>query len=156
MITEKVTESKRVFRHTSPEVNNKISRNIEMSVAYFAEHSDQIDARIDEMNDEWTIEQTLQTNASILALSGLFAGIFGRKIWLLLPLVVLGFLLQHAIQGWCPPVVLFRRLGFRTSEEINRERNALCALRGDFDPVAQVREEKGNNRAEKILNLMHG
>jgi hypothetical protein len=41
-------------------------------------------------------------------------------------------LLLHAVQGWCPPVPLFRRLGFRTSAEIHQERYALKALRGDF------------------------
>jgi hypothetical protein len=46
--------------------------------------------------------------------------------------MVTGFLLQHAIQGWCPPVPILRRLGFRTADEINRERYALKALRGDF------------------------
>ena len=40
--------------------------------------------------------------------------------------------LQHALQGWCPPVPLFRRLGFRTEAEINQERYALKVLRGDF------------------------
>ena len=43
-----------------------------------------------------------------------------------------GFLLQHALQGWCPPVPVFRRLGVRTTAEIDRERYALKALRGDF------------------------
>jgi hypothetical protein len=33
-----------------------------------------------------------------------------------------GFLLQHALQGWCPPVPLLRQLGFRTSYEIEEER----------------------------------
>jgi hypothetical protein len=46
------------------------------------------------------------------------------------------FLLQHAVQGWCPPIIWFRRLGVRTSTEIDHERNALKALRGDFRHVA--------------------
>jgi len=50
----------------------------------------------------------------------------------LLPTVVLSFLLLHAIQGWCPPVPVLRRLGIRTREEIDRERYALKALAGDF------------------------
>jgi hypothetical protein len=45
-------------------------------------------------------------------------------------------LLQHAVQGWCPPIPILRRLGFRTADEINRERYALKALRGDFDSIA--------------------
>jgi hypothetical protein len=52
--------------------------------------------------------------------------------WLLFPAAVAGFLLQHAVQGWCPPVSIFRRLGFRTQSEIDEERYALKALRGDF------------------------
>ena len=40
---------------------------------------------------------------------------------------------RHAVKGWCPPVPLFRRLGVRTCGEIERERYALKALRGDFD-----------------------
>jgi hypothetical protein len=45
------------------------------------------------------------------------------------------FLLQHALQGWCPPVPLFRSLGVRTASEIDEERYALKALRGDFEDV---------------------
>ena len=45
------------------------------------------------------------------------------------------FLLQHALQGWCPPLPLLRRLGVRTQAEIERERYALKAIRGDFAGV---------------------
>jgi hypothetical protein len=48
------------------------------------------------------------------------------------PLVVGSFLLQHAVQGWCPPLPVFRRWGVRTQPEIDYERYALKALRGDF------------------------
>jgi hypothetical protein len=58
-----------------------------------------------------------------------------NRKWLFLPGVVAGFLLQHAVQGWCPPLPLFRRLGIRTASEIEYERYALKALRGDFEQV---------------------
>jgi hypothetical protein len=45
------------------------------------------------------------------------------------------FLFQHAVQGWCPPVPILRRLGYRTAREIDDERAALKALRGDFGPI---------------------
>ena len=54
----------------------------------------------------------------------------------LLPALVTGFLFQHAVQGWCPPVPLFRRMGVRTRPEIDREKFALKALRGDFKDVS--------------------
>jgi hypothetical protein len=64
--------------------------------------------------------------------------------WLLCPSVLVGapalvtaFLFQHAMQGWCPPVPILRRLGFRTADEIGKERMALKAVRGDFDRLPQ-------------------
>ncbi len=37
-----------------------------------------------------------------------------------------------AVQEWCPPVPVFRRLGVRTCQEIDEEKYALKILRGDF------------------------
>jgi len=59
---------------------------------------------------------------------------------LILPAVVMIFLFQHAVQGWCPPLPLFRRMGKRTRHEIEEERHALKALRGDYDRVFSTSE----------------
>ncbi len=58
----------------------------------------------------------------------------------MVPAIVAGFLLQHAVQGWCPPVPIFRRMGIRTAREIDSERYALKIIRGDFEslPTRQV------------------
>lgn len=69
--------------------------------------------------------------------------------WLALPVGVAAFLLQHAVQGWCPPVPVFRRLGVRTAGEIDQERYALKALRGDFDDLASA--EATGVRARQAL-----
>ncbi|HEX4667040.1 MAG TPA: hypothetical protein VH207_10600 [Chthoniobacterales bacterium] len=90
---------------------------------------------IADLDEEWDIERWLETNASLLALSGTLLGIFVNKKFLAIPCLVLPFLLQHAIQGWCPPVPLFRRKGIRTRREIDAEKYALKALRGDFAEV---------------------
>ncbi len=50
---------------------------------------------------------------------------------------VSSFLLIHALQGWCPPLPVLRRLGFGTASEIDYERYALKALRGDFSNLHQ-------------------
>ena len=42
------------------------------------------------------------------------------------------FMLQHALQGWCPPLPVLRRMGVRTAAEIHQEIIALRILRGDF------------------------
>lgn len=55
--------------------------------------------------------------------------------WLVVPFVVSGFLLQHALQGWCPPVPILRALGIRTQYEIEVERYALKIMRSDFKDI---------------------
>ncbi|HWM47969.1 MAG TPA: hypothetical protein VNR11_13780 [Xanthobacteraceae bacterium] len=125
----------RVPSHTADEVNRRIARDIENSVRYFALHPDEIPERLRELDEEWDIERAIEANAAALAFTGVALAASGRRRWLMLPALVTGFLFQHAIQGWCPPVPILRRLGFRTAYEIEHERKALQALRGDFEKV---------------------
>lgn len=62
----------------------------------------------------------------------MLAALHDRR-WLVVPTIVTAFLLQHALQGWCPPIGLFRRIGIRTRAEVDAERYALKLLRGDLD-----------------------
>lgn len=96
------------------------------------------DRRLAELDREWDIERALEANAATLALAGVVLGFTRSRRWFLLPGVVAGFLLQHAIQGWCPPVSVFRRLGIRTAREIELERQSLKAVRGDFRDLPTV------------------
>ncbi len=124
----------RVRAHTRPEINRRIDEETARSVRLHARaERDLIAARLEELDREWDMERTLETNAAGAALGGLVLGTLFRRRWFALPFVVAGFLMQHAIQGWCPPVVLLRRRGVRTRKEIERERYALKLLRGDFD-----------------------
>ncbi len=125
----------RVPQHTAEEVNWRIQREIETSVRYFAHHPREIPERLRELDQEWDIERAIEANAAALAFTGVALAAIGRRRWLMLPALVTGFLFQHALQGWCPPVPVLRRLGFRTSYEIEQERKALEALRGDFEHV---------------------
>jgi hypothetical protein len=81
---------------------------------------------------EWDLERTVETWFASVVLTGVTLAVTRDRRWIALPAVAAGFMLQHAIQGWCPPVPLFRRLGFRTQSEIARERYALKGMRGDF------------------------
>ena len=129
----------RVRAHTAKEVNEEIERKTERRVIQAATASDAaISRRIDELGREWDMERWLETNASAIAFSGVLLGLFVNKKFLAIPALVLPFLFQHAVQGWCPPIPLFRRFGVRTRKEIDAEKYALKAVRGDFDrlPVA--------------------
>lgn len=150
------TSARRLAERTTDAVREQIQRNTDMSIAYFASHPEEIDQRLDELDQEWDIERMLQLNASALSMFGLVMGIVGRSRWLLLPLAVQGFFLQHAIQGWCPPVELFRRLGFRTQAEIESERYALKAIRGDFEDVGEDDSANAESRADRVLSAIRG
>jgi hypothetical protein len=130
------TSARRVADQTDQAVSDRLATQAERNLAYFSEHPDQIDRRLRELDEEWDIERALETGSSTLTLTGLVLGIASSRKWLLLSLAVQGFFMQHALQGWCPPLPLLRRLGFRTQYEIEQERYALKALRGDFRETA--------------------
>lgn len=119
----------RVRRSTAMHLNEEIDRKTDISIQRYANaDSDAIHRRIDELDQEWDIERALEVNASTLALSGLALGLTVNRKWLALPAVVMSFLFQHGVQGWCPPLPVLRRLGFRTRGEIDREKYELKAL----------------------------
>lgn len=122
----------RVRNSTSSIINSRI----DVAMAYsISRHKRQgraaIARRIEELDREWDIERVLEVNAATLALTGLLLGLKLNRKWLLLPGIVLPFLLQHGLQGWCPPLPLLRRLGVRTRGEIDREKYALLPLLGN-------------------------
>ena len=123
----------RVPEHTAKHVNERIRHRTEQNIAKYAAAGPQaIEQRLTELAREWDIERTLEANASIACLIGLTLGATVHPLWFIFPGVVVGFLLLHAVQGWCPPLPVFRRWHFRTAAEIDEERYALKLLRGDF------------------------
>lgn len=147
--------SERVSRHTAKKVNARIQRQIDETVAACAaEGPDAIERRLAELDREWDIERMLETNAASLSLLGVGLGAFVSRRFLILPALVGGFLLQHALQGWCPPVPLLRRLGLRTQSEIDCERYALKVLRGDFNRVKSRRRAGGNGDDKTVGSVM--
>lgn len=143
--------TRRVEAHSPERVNRRIAQRIEASIRYHAAHPERIGQRLAELDAEWDMERVLEANAASIGLAGILLGILADRRFLVLPLAVSGFLLQHALQGWCPPVPFFRRRGVRTEAEINRERMALKALRGDFGPMAQQAGDEARPRAEAAL-----
>jgi len=122
----------RVQKSTSDAINERIRMRTQQNVAKYAAHPAEIQKRLDQLDAEWDIERTLEANAAVVGLTGLLLGMKVNKKFFVLPIAVGTFLFQHAVQGWCPPVPLFRRLGVRTQKEIEHERFALKAIRGDF------------------------
>lgn len=142
----------RVSEHTPDFVNASIRRQTEDRVRHYASAGPlAIDRRLRQLDQEWDIERVLEANASSLILAGMALGSFVDRRYYLLPTVVAGFLLQHAIQGWCPPLPLFRRMGVRTAHEIEQERHALMLLRGDLQGMTG---DTGHGRVEQALQAV--
>jgi hypothetical protein len=144
--------TERVTLHTPPHVNEKIYRRIEQSIdRHGAAGPDAIDRRLAELDREWDVERTLETNFSAVVLLGMGLGLLVDRRWFALAGVAAGFTLQHAIQGWCPPVAIFRRLNVRTQTEIDYERYALKALRGDFENVRSAEHAPRRSSGSEAL-----
>ncbi len=122
----------RVRERTAPEINRRIDDELRERIRFFANMPQYIDARLKTLDEEWDVERVLEANAATFSLLGLALGSRVDRRFYGFSALVAAFLLQHAVHGWCPPLPVLRRLGFRTAAEIERERYALKALRGDF------------------------
>ncbi|WP_394836368.1 DUF2892 domain-containing protein [Pendulispora rubella] len=135
----------RVRAHTAPTVNRQLDRLTQANIdASIRGGRDAVIRRIAELDHEWDIDRAMMANFAIAGGSVLAVGIvrYTRKPFLqprrkgLLYFfgAQLGFLLLHAVAGWCPPASLFRRLGFRTKAEIENEKSIL--VRASSNPEA--------------------
>jgi hypothetical protein len=145
----------RVRSHTSNSVNEKIDQKMIDQVQQYANQSkEEISQRIQELEQEWDTERVLDANASVLAFTGLMLGIFVNQNWFWLTGIVLPFLFQHAVQGWCPPLPVIRRLGVRTPHEIDQEKYVLKILRGDFSDVTSTLASDQKANIESALKAI--
>lgn len=127
----------RVRENTPDKQNEKIDQKVLDRIRQLkGMPREQIDARIEKLRREWDIERALEVNASTLAMAGLLMGTLSNRKWYLLSGVVVTFLIQHAVQGWCPPVSLLRAMGIRTRREIDEEIYVMKELRGDFQNIS--------------------
>ena len=117
--------NERVAINTSEKVNSDIQMYIQNSIYFYRRNPQLIEQRLEELDKEWDIERVLETNAASLIVASSALGFVASKKFFLIPFVVGTFLLQHALQGWCPPLPILRRLGYRTTSEIQEEREAL-------------------------------
>jgi hypothetical protein len=143
----------RVPLNTDEDVNRQIRRETDERVTWYATRGRAaINRRLVELDQEWDIERTLEANAATASLIGLTLGATVERRFFLFPAAVAAFLLQHAVQGWCPPLPIFRRWGVRTQSEIDHERYALKALRGDFEDLPAEPHDRAT--AQRLVSVM--
>lgn len=136
LITQGDRERVKTSEQLKQDIDQKTFENVK---DYFNRSDNVITRRIEELDEEWDIEKVLGLNMSTMAISGFILSM-KNKYWLSVPVVATGFLVQHSLQGWCAPVTLLRHFKFRTRKEIEREKHALKALRGDYSDVKSAEE----------------
>lgn len=137
--------TQRVRLNTKPEINQHIDEETNSRIKrYVGISKNELTNRIQELDREWDTERTLEANFAGLVMLSSLLGYSVSKKWLALSGGAALFLMQHALQGWCPPLSIIRRLGIRTASEINEEKNALKVIRGDYDHLLQLNSEFDN------------
>jgi hypothetical protein len=141
--------SQKVLLRTDPKINADIRNQTLRSLKIFKNcEATDITERIKNLSQEWDTERVLEVNASLLILLSSYLGIKTSRFWFLLTGTAAAFMLQHALQGWCPPLPFIRKWGVRTADEIGVEKIALKVMRGDFQGECPNAED-ALNKAEK-------
>lgn len=127
---------------SSQGVNKQIDKatNVRLDNCFRASDQ-QLNSRLEELEKEWDTEKTLELSFASLVLLSTLMGVKSNKKWFYLGGIAAGFMVIHALQGWCPPLSLIRRLGIRTSDEINREKTAMKQIRRDRELAKGLEEE---------------
>ena len=116
----------KVNRNTQTEINEGVQQETENNIKNLSGKSnEEIITRIKELDYEWDTERVLEMNFAGIVLITSILGLTGKKRWMVLSGIASVFMIQHAIQGWCPPLPVIRKLGVRTAAEIHSEKTTL-------------------------------
>jgi hypothetical protein len=115
----------RIRDHTSDRTNRSIDHETMGAIDDAMLTPGGVEERLAELDREWDVDRALMLNFGIVGALSAWKGrrsrAWGAFFW-----IQMGFLIHHALRGWCPPMPLFRRLGFRSRNEIAAERVALA------------------------------
>jgi hypothetical protein len=135
----------RVRDRTTRGVNARIDEDVRRRVELLADApAEAIGRRLAELDREWDVDRALMAQFAIAGGLSFILGVrpalrHGRWTgWLSVLSAQLAFVLSHAVTGWCPSVLVYRRLGFRTQKEIAAERRELEMALLDRPEAPQV------------------
>ena len=123
--------------------NGKTEARVRENVRYYgAMGGEELSERIRHLEEEWDRDRMLMGMASGLGFFGLLAGLVGGKSWRVFTWMSLPILFLHALGKWVPPAEALARMGARSRREIEEEKYALKALRGDFQGIGARQERE--------------
>ncbi len=120
------------------EHSTEVEKEIQDKLNHYYHNQEQISARLAELDEEWDIERVLQLEGTALTIAGVILGLTVNKKWLVLTLAASIVSINAIATNWSTPLPILRKLGFRTRVEIEKEKYALKAIRGDFKYLLDV------------------
>jgi hypothetical protein len=96
--------------------------------------------RLAELDREWSTGRTAKVGYGVMILSGVALGAATSPLWFALPAIGGLSLIQHTFSRTSWLASACRGLGFRPGPEIDHEKVALKALRGDFRHLPALHE----------------
>lgn len=120
-------------------------------IASYAEAGvDSINRRLVELDREWTAGRAMKASLGVVIVLGFILAAWHDPLWLLLPAVAGALLLQYLFFRRSLVADLFQWLGLRSMHEIDEERFALRALRGDYRNLPTVEEVEDTDSISRL------
>ncbi|WP_166259385.1 hypothetical protein [Marinobacter salicampi] len=130
--------TERVSNHTSEAQRRKLDQQLLDTIDEYRSASPyQISKRLAELDDEWDLERVIEIEAPLMIGLGAGLGLFHSPKWFGLSAAAAAMVILHNTQGWYPLLPLFQRMGIRSQNDIETERNALRVLRRDHEKYAR-------------------
>jgi hypothetical protein len=107
--------------------------------------------RLNELDKEWSAGRVTKVTIGLVIVIGLALAVVAGPWWLILPAFGALFLLQYLFSRMSWLGAMYRELGFRSGADIDQEKFALKALRGDFHllpTVHQIENKEDISRLE--------
>jgi len=138
------------FRTKAADRSNDPS-DLEKRLARLADAgSNAIADRLGQLDREWSAGRMTKATIGLLILVGLGLTGLAGPWWLALPAIGGLFLLQYLFSRTSWLGATFQGMGFRSGAEIDQEKFALRALRGDFKHLPTVHETESKDDIARL------
>ncbi|MEM8967910.1 MAG: hypothetical protein AAGE93_15940 [Bacteroidota bacterium] len=132
---------------------NKKNLVLQRRLMYYAHHPQFINHRIGQLERETSLEKVIENSSVALSLTGVLLGWLSNRRWLFLSVLATGLFFLRKYPKNNQLQELLREQGYRSEQEIQRERQILQALRGDFDTIG-TSEQSPEDRVRQIVNSL--
>ena len=114
-------------------MDRRVEAAIGAQLRYCAGNRRRLARRLRELEEERDLESVLESRASLVESLGFMAGAVVNRRLPSVPVSWTASLVRLAATSWLPMETLLRRMGLRTSREIEIERMALRLMLGDLE-----------------------